>query len=490
MPDQGGAGPDNTEPVGAQPTASAEEGPGERIRVVRSVSPLTRRPIYALWNGNQPILAANNYLRAQIHLAESSLKTTAYNLLPWFRFLDRNGLLDPAESTGRSFWTLEVRSANSRVAGLFRNSLDALRRSNAITDRTAQKYLEAAFLLCRWWRQDGEPEFGTVTTAPSRGVFSHTRREKFADVPAVWRLRPRKDLPTPPPKTLSQEALESVWSFLTDDCRPERPEILRSKPRADWSEQRRRAYTVARDSYDYQRSLYCRNLAVWGALEATGARLSELPLLTLDDVIAQDGNDRKLFLRFMLREDTRHLGSLKSGGGESYIGWNVRAVDALMTWLDQREIIVARAAALGIPAHPIPMLFTNHDGRPLTSGAITHLFRRLRKWTDTRYGSPIEPMASTTPGLPVRRRAVRSSMYPHLLRHTLTTVMRSGCVSTEVQKRQLRHGSLASQDDYGSIYDEAYIASLDAMVVRNAERASTRPALLRGTSLTQGGDAC
>jgi site-specific recombinase XerD len=445
-------------------TASAE-----LIHVISAVSPLTGRPMYSIWKGIRPLVAANNYLRAQTHLAPTSLKTTAYNLLPWFRFLGQNDLLTSADDTRPDFWALEVRSATARIPELFRDTLDVQRRTNAITDATARKYLEAAYALCCWWRQSGEPQFGNPNQMSSSGVRSRSRFRAGRDVPQAWRLPSRRGR-LPPPKALAPETVDHIWDFLSQDCRPSRPPILASKPRRGWSEPRRRAYAAAADSYIYQRSLYCRNLAVWGAFEATGARRSELPLLTLDDVLAHKGDDRRLFLQFLLREETRHLGTLKSGGGSAYIGWNTRAVDVLTAWLNQREVIVARAVKRGMPEHC--MLFTNDDGSPLTVGAITHLFRRLRRWIEISHPESVPPARSLELSAVPRRRVVRSGLYPHLIRHTLVTTLRSAGVSPDVIRRQLRHRSLASQDLYGDIYDDAMAGSLERMVADHSNRAA------------------
>lgn len=433
---------------------TADSTPAERIQVVRYDCPFTEQVQYALWDveDNVPLVAANNYLRTFTHLEEATRKAKAYNLLPWFRFLARNEL---------AFWPAHVR-ATGPVTRLFRNSLHLLRTSGAVSDTTAQKYMEETFQLCRFWKQTGEADLGHIEVRRSRGFLSHTS-QAVVRTPAEWTLRPRRGrAPSQEEKALGVKAIEAMWSFLAEDCRPKRPAVLRTRPQPTWSDAKRRAYERARSSFDYRWSLYRRNLAIWGVMLAAGVRLGELPLLTTDDVRTDQADVYRVHLCFVLRDETQHLGSLKGAQRSVYIGFDRRTVDALRDWQMQRGTALARGQAKGHAPHL--SLFTNDDGTPLTRGAVIALFRKLRteverltRESDLPAGAP----AVTTGG--ARRRRVRTALYPHLLRHTIETIMRSNGVPLDVQQRHLGHIDPRSTMQYGTVYDTTYQEALRHM---------------------------
>lgn len=59
----------------------------EAIQVLRTYCPFWQRTVYELWNGSQPLIPANNYLRSNLALSDSTLENKAYLLTHFFRFL-------------------------------------------------------------------------------------------------------------------------------------------------------------------------------------------------------------------------------------------------------------------------------------------------------------------------------------------------------------------------------------------------------------------
>ena len=445
--------------------------PGAGVRVIAYECPFAGRREYALWNGDLPVMAANCYLRSIGHMADGSKRTIANDLLAWCRFVVDNGL---------DVWSEDVRLTGV-YTDLFRDHLDRLRRSGAISDETAARYLYATFRLCRWWQQPGDQSMGAEALRPSRGILAHTDTT-VTIAPTEWRLEPRAGEGGSRSKMLSLYAVEATWDYFETECRPAMPSELRRKPRSDWTESRLRAYTALRASYEYQMALYRRNLALWGVTLSSGARLGELPLLTTADVLTADElltlreraalgaeelaqMERDTYLVFQYRAHTRQLGVLKRGAREVFVGFMPRAVDALREWITFRPVALARAVAKGKPAHD--SLFLKSNGEPLRRSTITGLFRKLAEELERRYPELQKP---ARPGSGRRRRAI----HPHLVRHTIEAILRSNGVPLEVRQRHFGHRRPDTTLGYGGLYDEAYRESLVAFARRNA-------ALAKGT---------
>jgi hypothetical protein len=430
----------------------------EAIRVIRYPDPspgllggdadpnAAPRTLFAIWNGDHPVVYANNFLRSLRHLRPNSVRTYASNLLPFVRFLEGNQL---------DFFDPHVRRTGN-VVRLFRNALHALRVREEISDVTAEQYMDAAFLLCRWWTQEGEPALGHEIEAPNRGAINY-ETHRIVKRPPEWSLPPRRHMMhrDDEAKTLDPQHIEAVWSFLQAERRPKRPKILRTKPGADWSEARRRRYADAKRRWDRQMGLYRRNLAIWGAMIASGGRIGEVPVLTVADILTHNdmigaararqlgpaehaANEDALWLDFRYRPHTEPYGTLKSGGHYAYIGWEERAVRAMRDWIPQRLLVLSQSGE----THDL--LFTNANGKPLTERAIRRLFATLRNTLEAR--GELDPTENRG------RRKRRSGMYPHLARHTLQTILRSGEVPSQYQQMQLNHKDARTTDQYGTIF--------------------------------------
>ncbi len=431
-----------------------------RIRVISYSCPVTEIRQYALWVDNCPILAANNYLRCCSHLAENTRKGKAYNLLPWFRFLALNQL---------NFWDLSVRSTGD-VTRLFRNALKVMADRGELEYETAKKYLSETYLLCRFWRQADEPALEQRIVRRSRGVLSHTFHEAVK-LPPEWTLRTPPSHRPPSDKGFLPEVLSEIWKFLGEVSRPPVPTILRSRPRSDWSDQRKRAYERAKRSYNYQRVVYHRNLALWAVMLASGMRIGEVPLLATEDVgmrpiPGRAPSDRELWIHLRSREETEHLGRSKSGDREIYIGYypDPAVIDALLAWLRVRPLAVAQAAARG--AEPHRMLFTKDDGTPLTIGAVRAVFRKLKRRLEEVYADPESKGQYAVPGEPTRDKV---KMHPHLVRHTIESILRAGGIPLDIRQAHLGHRNPDTTLDYGRLYDTAYIAALSRLVQHNEQ---------------------
>ena len=85
----------------------------EAMQVLRTRCPFWERTVYELWDGCQPVIPANNYLRSNLALGDNTLADKAYSLLLFF---------DSSNATRSIYFDLSPSSMTPLVL-LFKNAL-------------------------------------------------------------------------------------------------------------------------------------------------------------------------------------------------------------------------------------------------------------------------------------------------------------------------------------------------------------------------------
>jgi site-specific recombinase XerD len=378
------------------------------ITVQSGVCAVTHKEVFALYDGDLPVIPATVYLR---HLAENrqltpnTIQACAYALSVFFTFL---------ESNRRSFWDLTPAVIKQfKRFHLSRQNEDG---NFAVKRTTARQYLNAVKGLIRHWRrgQDNDPFFidqvaeidGRRKRRRGRGYLRH----------ASW-YSPLED---------------DLWHINIPET-----EMHNKSRYKGLSAERCRAVMLALNRgghhTELETMLYYRDRAIWTFLLISGLRKGELVRIRLEDANPVTG-----VITLKDRQEDAWLSDLKTGPGEVFVSTHNPYWRHLDSWLTEgrwiaEEILKAR----GIEDHG--MLFCNRDGGPLTQAAVDHLFSRLKE--SCTFG----------PGVP---------FYPHITRHTIATVMiNSGVELTEVQKF-LRHRCIQSTEIYSKISDAKLRQSL------------------------------
>ena len=208
----------------------------EAMQVLRTRCPFWERTVYELWDGCQPVIPANNYLRSNLALGDNTLADKAYSLLLFFRFLKRNSLhffdLSPSSMTPlvllfRNDLLFRARGGNDD-AGLIKSS----RPNRSVPTRTfgyarARSVLLEVGWLCEWW--------GLVKPRHSLTSFRRARRSGFR---TQWNNLPdcfQIGVPKTKKKFCENHALEiaeieNIWNYVTSEARPSQPTILAKHP--------------------------------------------------------------------------------------------------------------------------------------------------------------------------------------------------------------------------------------------------------------------
>ncbi|MCS7064048.1 MAG: tyrosine recombinase [Methylacidiphilales bacterium] len=212
------------------------------------------------------------------------------------------------------------------------------------------------------------------------------------------------------PSTLKMAAivLRHFFSFLHDETLiphnpaehlaiPKIPQRLPASLPTDFLE---RIFLVAAAD---KTPLGLRNLAILEVLYGCGLRVTELITLLIENYLPAEG-----FLRV-----------IGKGNKERLVPIGARAAEALENYFREARPRLAR------PARPVPEIFLNEHGAPLTRERIRQILRELLK-----------------------KAGIRAKLYPHLLRHTFAThLVRRGADLRAIQE-MLGHASITTTQIY------------------------------------------
>jgi hypothetical protein len=204
----------------------------DHIHVVRNYCPFWERTVYDLWDDSRPVIPANNYLRAHLEVADSTLADKAYSILPFFRFLQRNSI---------EFFELTPQSLNPLVQH-FRNQLmfrvrKGIVGSDDISSKTettlrALGYARAKCILtevrglCEWWNLVTPRRPIATTYLPGRGLRTWNRAPR--DCFTIGSPKKRKKFHQN--HAMKQEEVDAVWMYLSSEARPSRSALLIENP--------------------------------------------------------------------------------------------------------------------------------------------------------------------------------------------------------------------------------------------------------------------
>ena len=432
------------------------------IQVVRTYCPFWQRTLYELWEGNLPVVPANNYLRSNLILSDHSLADKAYSLILFFRFLQRNSV---------DFFELNPRTLNPFILH-FKNELLFRARSSEISsdDRNstrlepvvkpisyshAQSVLAEVGWLCEWW--------GLIETRPSRSLSRYGKTHQSNSCRTPKRVLPecfRISIPKARRRfsenhVLEPSEVEAIWIYLTSEARPTRRKLLvefPSGPRTIWPQRRILAWKKAQQEFRERLAWFHRQQMLWALLLGSAMRRGEVPLLMLVDVQFYRAD---LWVALRLRKVTEPLGRAKSGPRTIFIGWDPRIISAWQNWTRSRQVLIDLwTAKTGMPDHG--MFLTNRSGGPLTVEGISSLFEMLNSRFNFFGGEFFEE---------------QFKLHPHAIRHTVEALFEEWGISHEIRQRHLGHKKPETTDLYGKVYRKTYVALLTALETRNMTRA-------------------
>ncbi len=418
----------------------------EYVRVVRTYCPFWERDVYELWNDFQPVIPANNYLRADLGAADSTLADKAYRLLPFFRFLRRNSI---------EFFDLTPQSLNALVQH-FRNQLMFRVRKGVVgCDDTSSRsdtsirrlgYARAKCILtevrgvCEWWKLVTPRRPNSTTYLPGRGVRAWNRAPR--DCFTIGIPKPRKKFHQN--HALEQEEVDAVWTYLTSEARPGRSSLLIESPtgpKRGWTSARTAAWKRDQQKFRERLAWFHRQQMLWALLIGSGMRRGEIPLLMTKDVQFY-GED--LWVTLRIRKETDHLGKAKTGPRMIFIGWDFRIISAWQNWARSREVLVDKwSRETGCREHE--MFLTNRNGGPLTVDGIDSLFETLNRRFQIFGGDFVEDQFRA---------------HPHTVRHTVESLFEDWGVPRDIRQLHLGHRNPETTDLYGKVYRKTYVKTL------------------------------
>jgi site-specific recombinase XerD len=379
-----------------------------KISVQSGLCPITGKIAYAVYDGDLPVIAATIYLRhlgSEVDLGVNTLSARAHALKIFFEFLRGNHI---------SFWELTP----ALVKQYKRSHLSKKGEDHKflLKRKTAQQYLSAVKGLIQYWRAQSNNDPLFIDQAAELDGLRRKRRLPgalhttwYAPIPSsLWRIRvpieERHDRQRY--KGLSRETCQKVMTVLNLMAHRTKLETM----------------------------LFYRDRAIWTFLLMSGLRKGELCRIRCEDVNAVAGT-----IALSDRAEDAWLGKLKCGPGEIFVTTRNPYWKYLDSWLlEGRWIAEELLHARGLGDHD--MLFTNHNGGPLTQAAVDHLFARLK----AACGFSNE-----------------MHFHPHITRHTVATLMLNNGVSlTEIQ-RFLRHQSAISTERYAKVAAPNYRAAME-----------------------------
>jgi integrase len=425
----------------------------DAIKVVRTYCPFWESALYELWDGYQPLIAANNYLRSNLTLSETTLADKAYSLVLFFRFLERNSLdffdlthetLKPFILHFRNDLLFRVRRPNnaseivtdSRTKGTVR-TFGYLRAHNVL--------LEVGW-LCDWW--------GLIKPRPSQGTIGYGRsrwrgfRSEANSLPGQFQIGiPRARRRFHENHVLERNEAEAIWNYLTSESRPVRALILvnhPSGPKRNWSQSQAGLWHRAQEKYRERLAWFHRQQMLWAVLIGSAMRRSEVPLLMLADVQFR-GED--LWISLRPRKITENLGRAKTGPRTIFIGWDSRIISAWQNWTRARQVLVDKwIRKNNKPKHD--MFLTNRDGGPLTVDGMSSLFETLNARFKIFGGEFLED---------------QFRLHPHAIRHTVEAFFEEWKVPRDIRQRHLGHKKAETTDRYGKVYRKTYVNVLSTL---------------------------
>ncbi|HEX5701895.1 MAG TPA: site-specific integrase [Pyrinomonadaceae bacterium] len=414
---------------------------GSGIQVIRTYCPFWERTVYELWDGPHPVIAANNYLRSNLMLEDATLADKAYSLVPFFRFLERNGLnfFDFTEGTLKPF-ILHFRNelfwrVRQSETGIDNNPTRPLHYA-----RASHMLGEVGF-LCAWW--------GLIQSEACRHSYRTKSQWQNASkaLPDYFNIgvpRGRRKLKFN--HVFEPNEVEAIWSYLTSEARPKKPFILSEHPfgpKRGWSSRKSVNWKAAQQTYKDKRAWFHRQQMLWALMLGSGMRRSEVPLI-MDEDIRFYGEDLWVCLR--PRNETQRLGTAKTGPRTIFIGWDPRIIVAWQNWVRSRSLLIDKWKRSGNTSHH--MFLTNRDGGPLTVNGLDSLFESL----NTRF--PIFGGEFTEE---------QFTAHPHAVRHTVESLFEDWGVPRDIRQRHLGHKKPETTDLYGKVYRRRYVDFLSKL---------------------------
>jgi integrase len=420
---------------------------GQAIRVLRTYCPFWERTVYELWDGFQPVVPANNYLRANLALSDSTLADKAYSLLPFFRFLGKNSI-DFFELSPQSLSPLIQHFRNQLLFNVRKSALNAA-ASVADTGGRAPGHARAKCILsevrwlCEWWKLVTPRRAQTTAYRPGRGLRTWSRSPR--DCFTIGIPKPRKKFRQN--HVMEQEEVDAVWNFLMSEARPSRSNLLiehPTGPKRGWSPARAAAWKRDQQKYREQLAWFHGQQMRWALLIGSGMRRGEVPLLMMNDVQFY-GED--LWVTLRVRSCTEHLGRAKTGPRMMFIGWDFRVITAWQNWIRSRQILVDKwNRKTGLRSHE--MFLTNRDGGPLTVHGLDGLFEALNRRFPIFGGEFVED---------------QFTLHPHAIRHTVQSLFEDWGVPRDIRQLHLGHRNPQTTDLYGKVYRKTYVKTLSGL---------------------------
>lgn len=444
-----------------QPHRGRSEGDGGREReqeaaariVIRSgVCPIAGQRVYALWEGELPIVAATTFLRDRLdfNIQPTTLRTYAFALLSFFRWIATH-FEDRWE-----FWAITVEQVRWYKRDLQRRTRLAEDHPRFLRVSTANFYLNVLERLWTYW-------YGPISSEPGgrriqgHGAMRHLTRRAvalkhpafFIPVPMKERGRKKEGLP--------RDVHDAVWRYL-ESARPKEPDFdLDELDDVPTTPQGRDRLERADFAYERRRMLYYRNKAIWGFLLASGCRLGELVRARRSDVreievrTLDGGTEWAWYHSITDHVEDRYLGNLKTAERRIYIGHEQRYVAHVKEWIREGLPIAKRIRQInGVEEHP--MLFCNRNGGPLTKGAVYELFHVI----------------DDAVGISDDERKLDFS--PHIVRHTIATFFAIAGVPIPIIQQFLGHKWSATTDRYVGQLQPAFRVALSRWLLKLDER--------------------
>lgn len=220
------------------------------------------------------------------------------------------------------------------------------------------------------------------------------RRGSLRESP-FWRVKLSYGRVEQLPRALSAREMRSLLS---------QARKTNASPAAVLSEEVMPPQGTVRASFPEYRRL--RNLALVDLLFATGLRVGEVSALDVEDFIVKESVFR-----------------VKGKGGRDRLALVVdeETVRVLRQYLDVRGQIMTRS----------PALFLNSSGNRLTTQGITNVIARLRE-----------------------EAGIRRHVTPHMLRHTVATLLLRNGVDIRIVQEFLGHASIATTQRYTHVTKE------------------------------------
>jgi integrase len=414
------------------------------LQVLRTYCPFWERTVYELWDGFQPVIPANNYLRANLAHSDNTLADKAYALVLFFRFLRRNSL---------DFFELSQQSLEPFILHFRNELLFRVRRSDVNPSQLdepirrlgygrANSVLSEVGWLCEWWGLVKSLKYPAGSYRNSRWNSQSRWNESLPDCFSIRIPKARRKFRDN--HVLEANEVEAVWGNLTSEARPQKPRLLTADPfgpKRGWTPARSAAWKRAQHEYRERLAWFHRQQMLWALMIASGMRRSEVPLLMLDDVQFH-GED--LWASIRTRKITKHLGRAKCGPRTIFIGWDPRVITAWQNWTRSREVLINNwMSKRGNARHE--MFLTNRDGGPLTVDGLESLFEALNKRFNIFGGEFPED---------------QFKVHPHALRHTVEALFEDWGIPREMRQRHLGHKKPETTDLYGKVYRKTYLSFL------------------------------